>query len=131
MILNTKISSYFSTFMALVCSICSYLYNLQSFCLCAVLPLWQSKISRFCPFFRRISFPKFPKISFHFSFQFFLNSIVNFVLYCTPDVNWRCTAVFEGTNWRAAKSHGLPVSLQVFALTSRSHGGSWKSHGFH
>jgi hypothetical protein len=25
---------------------------------------------------------------------------------------------------RAAKSHGLPVSLQVFALTSRSHGGS-------
>jgi hypothetical protein len=31
---------------------------------------------------------------------------------------------------RAAKSHGLPVSLQVFALTSRSHGWSWKSHGF-
>ena len=32
---------------------------------------------------------------------------------------------------RAAKSHGLPVSLQVFALTSRSHGGSLKSHGCH
>jgi hypothetical protein len=32
---------------------------------------------------------------------------------------------------RAAKSHGLPVSLQVFALTSRSHAWSWKSHGFH
>ena len=31
--------------------------------------------------------------------------------------------------YRAAKSHGLPVSLQVFALTSRSHGGSCKSHG--
>jgi hypothetical protein len=31
---------------------------------------------------------------------------------------------------RAAKSHGLPVSLQVFGLTSRSHGWSWKSHGF-
>ena len=30
---------------------------------------------------------------------------------------------------RAAKSHSLPVSLQVFALTSRAHGESWKSHG--
>ena len=39
--------------------------------------------------------------------------------------------VYAGLNFpsqkgisRAAKSHGLPASLQVFALTSRSHGGS-------
>jgi hypothetical protein len=33
--------------------------------------------------------------------------------------------------YRAAKSHGLAVSFQVFALISRSHGWSWKSHGFY
>ena len=49
------------------------------------------------------------------------------------DSTWNKT--FQWKLWiqwiRAAKSHGLPLSFQVFALISRSHGWSWKSHGFY
>ena len=44
-----------------------------------VLPLWQSKISRFCIFFAEFPSPnpEFPSI---FPYNFFSHSIVNFVL---------------------------------------------------